>query len=186
LGVLSFIVLSFIYLIPEWVNTWFNYPGLEAWKFINLAIFIVVAIVLHRRFGKPLRRKFEERSEAIKQELLTAQKERDEARARLAEIETRFQKLDAEVLAIQAKAKSEAENERARLQAEGEAEVAKIRDQARREIESAGKAARLELRRFAAAESVQLAEEVLRREIRPDDDARITAMNVQEFGRTGA
>ena len=183
---LSFIVLSFIYLMPEWVDTWFNYPGLEAWKFINLAIFIIAAIVLHRRFGKPLRRKFEERSEAIKQELADAQRERDEAIAKLADIESRFEKLDAELVAIQARAKAEAEKERARLQAEGEAEVAKIRDQARREIEGAGKAARLELRRFAAGESVRLAEDILRREIRSEDDAKLTAKNVQEFGRTGA
>jgi F-type H+-transporting ATPase subunit b len=179
-------VFSFIYLMPEWVDTWFNYPGLEAWKFLNLAIFIVAAILLHRRFGKPLRKKFEERSEAIKQELVNAQKERDEAIAKLAEIESRFERLDGELAAIQTRAKSEAERERARLRTEGEAEVAKIRDQARREIESAGKAARLELRRFAAGESVRLAEDILRKEIKPDDDAKITAMNVKEFGGTRA
>ena len=41
--------------------------------------------------------------------------------------------------------------------------------QAAREIESAGKAARHELRKFAAEESVRLAEEILEKEIRPED-----------------
>jgi F0F1-type ATP synthase membrane subunit b/b' len=58
-----------------------------------------------------------------------------------------------------------------------------VRDQDKREIESAGKVARHELRRFAAEESVRLAEEILEREIRPEDDARLTSLTVNELGR---
>jgi F0F1-type ATP synthase membrane subunit b/b' len=58
-----------------------------------------------------------------------------------------------------------------------------MREQSRREIESAGKAARLELRKFAAQESVRLAEEILKREMGPEDDARLTRLNVNELGR---
>lgn len=162
---------------------WWNYPGLELWKFVNLAIFIGIGLYLHRRFGRPIREALRARSEGIKRELETARQERDQAFAKLAEVELRFEKLDAEVVAIKEKANAEAEAEKARLKAATEAEIAKVRDQAKREIESAGKVARHELRRFAAEESVRLAEEILEKEIRPEDDARLTSLTVNELGR---
>ena len=99
----------------------------------------------------------------------------------------RFAKLDAEVAKVKQKALGEAEAETERIRAATAEEIAKIRQQAKREIESAGKAARHELRRFAAQESVRLAEAILEREIGAEDDARLTSLSVQELGRrTGA
>jgi F0F1-type ATP synthase membrane subunit b/b' len=57
-----------------------------------------------------------------------------------------------------------------------------MREQSTREIESAGKAVRMELRRFAAQESVRLAEQILERELGPEDDIRLTSLNVKELG----
>ena len=163
---------------------WANYPGLELWKFFNLFLFIGIAWFLHRRFGRPIREALRQRGEAIKRDLETARAERDQALARLAEVEARFANLDAEVLTIKEKARLEADAETARLQAATEAEIAKIREQAKREIESAGQVARHELRRFAARESVKRAGQILEREIRPEDDARLITLNVEELGRT--
>lgn len=183
--VLSFIVLSLLHLMPDWLDAWANYPGLELWKFVNLFLFIVVALLLHHRFGKPVREAFRSRGEGIKLEIAKAKQERDAALAKLSEIELRFGNLDTELAGLREKAKLEAEAEKQRMSVASEEEIAKIREQAKREIESAGKAAKHELRRFAALESVRLAEEILKKEIGPDDDARLTARNVQEFGRTG-
>jgi F0F1-type ATP synthase membrane subunit b/b' len=81
------------------------------------------------------------------------------------------------------KTQAEAAAERERIAAATEEEIAKTREQAKREIESAGKTARHELRRFAAEESVRLAEGLLEREIRVEDDVRLTSLNVEELGR---
>lgn len=162
---------------------WWNYPGLELWKFVNLLVFILCGLYLHRRFGRPIREALRARSEGIKRELQRAREERDQAFAKLAEVEARFEKLDAEVAAVKEKAAAEADAEEARLRAATEGEIAKMRAQATREIESAGKAARHELRRFAAEESVRIAEEILEKEIRPEDDARLTSLTVSELGR---
>ena len=161
-----------------------NYPGLELWKFVNLLIFVVCASYLHRHFGRPIREALRSRREGIKREVARAQEERDQALAKLAQVERRFADLDAEVARINEKAKVEAEAERARINLAREQEIAKIREQAKREIESAGKAARQELRRFATMESVRLAEDILKTEIGRDDDARLTRQSVQELGRT--
>lgn len=167
-----------------WAPWWASYPGLELWKFFNLLFFIAVAFLLHRRFGRPVREALRARRESIKRELETARAERDQAMAKLAEVEARFSNLDAEVSAIKEKALLEAEAEKARLLASTESEIAKMRDQARREIEGAGQAAKHELRKFAARESIRRAEEILEREIRPEDDARLISRSVEELGRT--
>jgi F-type H+-transporting ATPase subunit b len=172
--------------LPDWLDPWVNYPGVELWKFVNLLLFLVCAFYLHRRFGRPIREALRSRSEGIKRELAKAREDRDGALAKLVEVESRLAGLDAEVARIEEKAQAEAEAERQRINLSTEQEIAKIREQAKREIESAGKAARQELRRFAAAESVRLAEEMLKREIGPDDEARLTSLNVQELGRTRA
>jgi F-type H+-transporting ATPase subunit b len=178
--------LAFLRLIPTWLEPWVNYPGLELWKFVNLLIFIAVGFYLHRRFGRPIREALRSRGERIKHDLTRAQEERDQALAKLAEMESRFADLDAEVAAIEERAKREGEAERERIKLATQEEISKIQEQAKREIESAGKAARHELRRFAAMESVRLAEEILRTEIRPEDDARLTTESVRELGRIGA
>ena len=165
---------------------WWNYPGLELWKFVNLFLFIAVALYLHRRFGSPVREALRARSEGIKRELIRAREERDQAMAKLAEVEERFERLDAEVAIVRDRASAEAEAEKARINSSTELEIARVQEQARREIESAGKAARLELQRFAAQESVHLAAQILEREIRPEDDARLTTRGVEELGRTQA
>jgi len=61
-------------------------------------------------------------------------------------------------------------------------EIAKVREQAQRDIESAGKAAKQELRRYAAEQSVQFAEQLIRREMKPEDDARLISRNIEELG----
>ncbi|HEY3039766.1 MAG TPA: ATP synthase F0 subunit B [Pyrinomonadaceae bacterium] len=186
-----FFVLLCIFILSEFLgfqlddsNPWWNYPGLELWKFVNLLVFIVCAVYLHRRFGRPIREALRSRGEGIKRELMRAREERDQALAKLAEVESRFANLDAEVAKVKEKARVEAEAERQRITAATEEEIAKTRDQAKREIDSAGKAARHELRQFAAQESVRLAEELLEKELKPEDDVRLTSLSVEELGRT--
>ncbi len=167
-----------------WTPWWANYPGLELWKFFNLFLFILIAFLLHRKFGRPIRQALRTRRETIKLDLERAREERDLALAKLAEVEARFTNLDAEITAITEKTRIEAEAEKARLRASTETEIAKMRDQARREIESAGLAAKHELRKFAAQESLRRAEQILEKEIRPEDDARLISRTVEELGRT--
>jgi len=180
-----FILSEFLGIDVDSSTPWWNYPGLELWKFVNLFVFIGAALYLHHRFGRPIREALRSRGEGIKRELLRAREERDQALAKLAEVESRFASLDAEVARVKEKARAEAEAEKQRIAAATEEEITKTREQAKKDIESAGKAARHELRRFAAEESVRLAEELLEREMKPEDDARLTSLSVEEIGRIG-
>ena len=164
--------------LPGWFPWWLNYPGLEAWKFLNLILFLGLMFYLLRR---PLSAAFKGRRESIRRELVRAQEERDSALEKLAEVETRLEGLDAEVAAIKERAIREAADERERMARDTDAEVKKLMDQARREIESAGKAARQELRRYAAEETVVIARELIQKEMRAEDDDRLISIGMAEL-----
>jgi F0F1-type ATP synthase membrane subunit b/b' len=163
------------------MQPYLDYPGFEAWKFFNLAIFVLALTYILTRKAK-LGEAFKARREGIKQELARAQQERDDALAKLKEVEERLGLLDTEVAAIKEQSVREAAEERERIARSTETEVTRLSEQATREIESAGKAAKKELRRYTAEQSVRLAEEIVRREMKPEDDARLIANNIDELG----
>jgi F0F1-type ATP synthase membrane subunit b/b' len=160
---------------------WWNYPGFELWKFLNLAIFVIVLVYVLTRKAK-LGETFRARRESIKLELARAQQERDAALAKLKEVEDRLARLDADVATIKEQSLREVAEERERIAQSTETEITKLSEQATREIESAGKAAKKDLRRYTAEQSVRLAEEIVRREMKPEDDARLIANNIEELG----
>lgn len=148
-------------------------------KLFNLLLFIGVMFYFLRR---PIKEAFGARQRNIREELMRAEEEKAAAVAQLEEVEGRLARLDSEMEAIRAQAQKEAAEERLRIERATEDEMRKIREQARREIESAAKAARAELRAFAAEQSVQMAEEMIRRDIRPEDDAHLAREYVEELG----
>lgn len=158
---------------------WWNKPGLEVWKFFNLFLFVGVLVYILKR---PISEAMRARREGIRRDLMRAQEERNAALAKLEEVEARLARLDEEVVTVREQSQREAAEERERIKRASEEEAQKLRDQARREIESAGKAARQELRQYTAEQSVRLAEEVIRREMRPEDDARLVNLQVEELG----
>jgi len=160
---------------------WFNYPGLEIWKFLNLAIFTTVAIYLLRR---PINAALASRRDAIKQELVTAQTEREQALARVAEAEDLLSRVDEHVAAIRKQAQNEAKSEKERLAASTAREIEKLKQQAQREMELAEKLARKELRQFLAQRSVELARETVRAQMRPEDDTLLIKDNIGDLRRT--
>src|SRR5437870_13727211 len=175
----SFLILA-VFAFVEESPRWWDYPGFELWKFINLAIFVAALVFVLKKAN--LREAFRTRRETIRRDLDRAQQERDAAVAKLKEVEERLARLDSEVAKIQEQSKREAADERDRIAKSTEIELTKIKEQAQREIESAGKAAKHELQRYAAETSVRMAEELIRRDMKPEDDARLITRNIQELG----
>jgi len=161
---------------------WWNIPSFELWRWVNLLIFVGLFVYILRR---PVSEAMRTRREGIRRDLMRAQEERNAALAKLEEVEQRLAKLDAEVASVREQSAREAAEERERIRKATEEETRKLREQAHREIESAGKAARQELREFAAEQSVHLAEEMIRRDIKPEDDARLVGLRIEELGGVG-
>ncbi len=160
---------------------WYNYPGLELWKFLNLAIFTAAGIYVLR---KPINQALLARRGAIEQELVTAQQEREQALARVAEADSMLSRLDDDVRTVQEQAREEAVAEKQRIAASTQREIEKLKQQAQRELERADKLARKELRQFLAEKSVQMARESIRTQMRPEDDAALIRENIGELRRT--
>ena len=165
----------------EWFDQYLNYPGLEVWKFVNLIIFLTGGILILRR---PLGQAFETRSAAIKQELLKAKTERDEAQSLLEEAERKLSTIDADVGQVKEQSEREAAQEKQRLIEAAAEEIRKLELQARRETEMAQKVAFKELREFLAERSVELATVGIKSQMRPEDDARIIEKNLAELRRS--
>lgn len=160
---------------------WFNYPGLELWKFLNLAIFTAAGIYVLRR---PISQALSTRRESIRQELVAAQNERERALAQIAEADAMLSRVDNDVRAIHEQSRKEAESERQRLAASTEREVEKLKQQAKREMETADKLARKELRQYLAKRSVELARASVRSQMRPEDDTLLIKENIGDLRRT--
>jgi len=163
----------------EFYNHYLNYPGFEAWRFFNLAIFVGVIIYLIK---KPLTNAFRTKRETIRAELIKAEEERQAALAQLTATEAKIAQLEADAQTIRGRAEAEANAEKSRIAEQTEFEVKKLREQANGEIERKNLIARSELRRFSAEESIRLAEEKIRREINPEKDARLVKANIQSIG----
>lgn len=159
---------------------WFNYPGLEIWKFLNLGIFLaVMTYILRRRISEALAA----RSDEIKQELIDAQQRRERAQAQVTEADTLLSRLDADIQSVHEQAQQEAQSERERLAAATTRELEKLEQQARREMETADKVARKQLRQFFANRSIDVARETVRTQMKPEDDALLIKESIGELRR---
>lgn len=156
-----------------------SFPWETGARVFNLLVFVGLLFYILRR---PLAEALRSRRENIRAQLMRAQEERNAALAKLEDVNARLARLDAEVEAVRAQAQREASEERERIERATEEEMRRLREQAQREIESAAKTARAELRAYTAEQSVRLAEELIRRDLRPEDDARLMSEYVEDLG----
>ncbi len=138
--------------------------------FLNFAI-LAVLIVLFAKSKLPAM--FRTRTQDIQRGMREARKASEEANRRLGDIESRLQRLDADVAAMRSAAESEAAVEEEKIRQAAELEKKKIIEGAESEIASAAKLARRELKIYAADLAVSLAE----RRIQVDADTDRALVN---------
>lgn len=160
--------------------TWYNYPGLELWKFFNLAVFTAFGIYILRQ---PISAALATRREAIKQELVQAQEAKAQAVEKLAEADSLLSRVDADVRSLHEQSRNEADAERQRIASATAREIEKLKQQAEREMETADKVARKALRQFFAQRSVQFARDKVRTQMRPEDDRALIEQSIGELRR---
>jgi F-type H+-transporting ATPase subunit b len=136
-----------------------EHGGLEGWKWVNFLILAGGLGYLIKKNAGPF---FEARGKKIQQDMLDAREMRADAEKRAAEVDRRLAHLEAEIAALRADSQAEARAETERSMQHTASEIAKIQAQAEREIVSAGKAARMDLKRYSADLAVELAERKIR------------------------
>lgn len=122
---------------------------------LNFAVIAGVIVWAGRKFLPGI---FRDRTAAIQKAMQEAQKASEEARRKLAEIESRLQKLDVEIGMMRDTAEKEGAAEEARIKAAAEEDTRKIIASAEQEIAAAAKAARRQLTEHAADLAVGLAQ----------------------------
>jgi F-type H+-transporting ATPase subunit b len=132
------------------------------YKFINLSLLVGALGYLLR---KPLADFFAQRSASIRKQIEEGRKALEASQAQLKTVEEKLRHLEKEIAAFKASAGQEMEAERQRLKHAEAEEAAKILQAARAQTEVAVRAAKLELRTYAAQQAVALAEEIIRQRL---------------------
>ncbi len=150
------------------------------WMWAN---FIVLAAALGYLIYKNAGPFYAGRSRKIRKDLIESTDLRKDAERRVAEIESRLANLEHEIAALREESEKEAGAETERLTAQAAADVAKIQAGAEQEIEAAGRAVRLELRRFAASLAVSVAEQKIRSRMTGDLDEKLVDSFVRKLDK---
>jgi len=137
---------------------------------LKLANFVILAGLVGYFLGKNAGPFFAGRSAGIRKDLDESLRQRQEAEARVAEVDKRLANLEAEIAALRADSDREIKAETERMSRVTAQEIAKIQAHAEMEIGSAGKAARMELKRYAAELAVDLAAEKIRARMTPETE----------------
>jgi F-type H+-transporting ATPase subunit b len=146
--------------------------------------FAVIAGLIFWAGRKYLPSAFRARTAAIQKAMQEAQKASEDARGKLAEIESRLMKLDVEIGTIRDAAEKEAGAEEARIQSAAQEDARKMVESAQQEIAAAAKTARRELTAYAADLAVGLAQKQIR--VDAATDQALVRRFAGELGTSGA
>jgi len=151
----------------------------EVFRWVN---FIILAIVLYVVLAKVLPRVLQDHRQKIQQAIEQATAGRAEAQRLLQENQRRTANLQEELTQLQQQATQEREDMARRLEAEAQQLAARVIAQARLEVERATERAQLSLRQEAAVLTVQIAEDILRRELHDEDQQAIVRRYIARIG----
>lgn len=137
-------------------------------------------------FAAPwLKRKFAEIRQGIRAEIDQARQQRDSSQQRLREIEQRLAGLQQETERMRREAEAEAAAQLERIRETVRREAERILATTQAEIDSAGRAARLDLRAYTARLAVSLAQERIRRQLDSQAHAALFQAFIEDFATTG-
>jgi F-type H+-transporting ATPase subunit b len=157
--------------------------GLMVWKWANFVLLVGgLGFLILRTVPAML----ETRSSEITRGISEAQKVKQEADKRAADVEVRLSGFGSEIEAFKVQAKLDMERESSRIQQETLATVKKLEAQAAAEIESAGKAARAGLKQYAAQLALDLAAKRIEAGLDAGSEAALADNFITDLTRQGS
>lgn len=157
-------------------------PAAAYWLFWSLNFAVVVALILWAVKSKVLV-SLRERTVLIRKSMDEAKKTSEAAMGRLKEIENRLARLDVEIGQLKNQADQEFTIEEQRVKQAAAEDAKRVIEVGQLEIASAAKAARRDLKAFAAELAVSLAEKKI--QIDPQTDQRLVSTFVSDLGKDG-
>jgi F-type H+-transporting ATPase subunit b len=145
---------------------------------IGLLFFVLRAVLF-----KPVTKFMEERSAKVQDAINQAEKDKNQAKALLAQYEEQLRTAEGEAAGIVKQARESAQAEAGRIIAEGKASVETVLANARKQIEAERRAAEDEFRKEAASLVTAASARLLDREFQEEDNKRYAGMLISEIGK---
>lgn len=149
------------------------------WQWAN---FLILAGGLGYLIGKNVPGFFRSRTAGIQKDITESRRLREEAEAKVREIEERLTALGAEIEKLRTEAAGAFSKEGERIRQETEHHLARLQQQTEREIDSMSKAARLSLHTYAARLALDLAEERIRSSMDEPAQSRLLSSFTRQLG----
>uniref|UniRef100_UPI004056E4DC F0F1 ATP synthase subunit B family protein n=2 Tax=Candidatus Electrothrix sp. TaxID=2170559 RepID=UPI004056E4DC len=149
------------------------------WRALNFAALVFILV---KFLAKPITAGLGGRRQEIKDELETIQQQRDEAEQAYKAFESRLAGMEDELTELVDKAKAMAEDEKTRILAEAEASAKEIRRQAEAAVQGTFAQAKSRLQAEIAEQAVAMAEELIVKNLTPEDQVAITEQYLERVG----
>ena len=149
------------------------------WRAVNFAVLVFLLV---KFLAKPLSVTLGGRRQRIQDELETMRQQRDEAEQEYKTLKRRLAGMEDETAELVEKAKVRAEEEKARILAEAEDAAKDIRRQAEASVQGALAQATRKLQAEIADRAVVMAEELIVRNLTPEDQVAITEKYLERVG----
>jgi len=156
--------------------------GIAYWVLVCFNFLIIAALVFWG-WKKNVPAMFRDRTENIRKNLDEARRASEDANRRLSEIEGRLARLDSEIAEMRKSSEAEAAAEEEKIKAAAEEDQRKVIETAEQEIEAAAKAARRDLKAYAASLAVSIAEKKI--QVDPKTDQSLVRSFVHELSQNG-
>jgi F-type H+-transporting ATPase subunit b len=137
---------------------------------VNLIFFLIVIVALAR---KPVSKMLELRASTIKRSLAEAQEKLQEAEQHNAEVESQLQNLEQQLSDMKGNAQEQLELMRQEMDEKSKRDVLAIQEGAKKAVENELERAREQLKQETAQAAVELAEEILKQHINPQDQQQL-------------
>lgn len=149
------------------------------WRTVN---FIALLIILIKFLAKPIGNAIAGRQQQVISELETLQEKRDAAEGSYKEFEKRLAGMEKEMDVIVQRAIAQAENEKAKILDDAEKAAEDIQRQAEAAIQAEIVEARRMLRDDIADQAAAMAEEMIVKNLTPEDQVNITEQYLERIG----
>jgi F-type H+-transporting ATPase subunit b len=148
------------------------------WQVTNLLAFLGLLWYFLR---KPVAEFFGTRRTEVAQALAKAEDDRSRAEALARELTNRLTQIETELSNLRESARRDSEAEHAALLKEAEEDAARFLARASTDVDNRVRAARAELTAYAGDLAVEVAREILAKNVTPEDEKRLVAEGVAEL-----
>ena len=151
--------------------------------FWTLVTFLAVVLVLRRYAWGPILSALQKREEFIRDSLASAKKDREEAEARLSELEARLHKARDEATAIVDEGRKDAEVLKRKIEQDTKREADAMIERAKREISLARDTAVKQMYDLTATLATEAASKIIAEEIDATRHERLIAESIEELAK---